>query len=65
MRKLIYKLYENKNLSDDELYYLISERGEEDYLFSLVRKSFIKTKYSYVDSLKSPISVKTTAIIAE
>ena len=38
MKKLIDKLYENKNLTDDELLILISALPEKEYLFSLARK---------------------------
>ncbi len=38
MKKLIDKLYENQNLNDDELTALISQKAEEEYLFSLARK---------------------------
>jgi len=37
MKNLIEKLYETKNLTDNELLTLITKRGEEEYLFSLAR----------------------------
>ncbi len=38
MKKIINKLYEKQNLCDEELYLLLSERKEAEYLFSLARK---------------------------
>ncbi len=38
MKKIIDKLYEKQNLNNEELYLLLSEREEAEYLFSLARK---------------------------